>query len=105
MRAFLEEPSSGRFRISDDSLPVVEEQLIPIGNLTSSSEFHKDHMIVQGLQHDDESEVFKYKVDFSHFRVSQYSNDILTLIVNPVDSLYFENGNSESLVDDSTSCF
>ena len=84
---------------------MVEEQLIPIGNLTSSSEFHKDHMIVQGLQHDDESEVFKYKVDFSHFRVSQYSNDILTLIVNPVDSLYFENGNSESLVDDSTSCF
>jgi hypothetical protein len=25
MRAFLEEPASGRFRISDDSLPVVEE--------------------------------------------------------------------------------
>ena len=96
MRAFLEEPSSGRFRISDDSLPVVEEQLIPIANLTSFTELHEDHLVIKGLKHDDETEVFKYKVDFSHFSVSQYSNDVLTLIINPIDSLYFENGNAES---------
>jgi len=46
MRALLEEPSSGRFRISDDSLPVVEEQLIPIVNLTSFTELHEDHLVI-----------------------------------------------------------
>jgi hypothetical protein len=30
MRAFLEEPGSGRFRISDEGLPVVEEQLVAV---------------------------------------------------------------------------
>lgn len=45
-------------------------------------------------------------MDFSHFSVSQYSNDVLTLIVNPIDSLYFENGSSESnQADDSNTCF
>lgn len=38
--------------------------------------------------------------------MSQYSNDILTLIINPIDSLYFENGSAESgLINDSPTCF
>lgn len=60
MRAFLEEPASGRFRISDDSLPVVEEQLIPVKGLQFLSTLNDDHMIVHGLKHEDNSEVFKY---------------------------------------------
>ncbi len=74
--------------------------------MTSFAELHSDYLIIKDLQHEDESEKFKYKVDFSHFSVSQYSNDILTLIVNPIDSLYFENGSKEyGLIDDSPTCF
>lgn len=52
--------------------------------------------------------MFKYQIDFEHFRVIQYSNEILTMIINPIDSLYFENGAAAvlpSLVDDSSTCF
>jgi len=94
LRAFLEEPQSGRFRISDDALPVVEEQLIPVDSITASSMLHDDHMVIDGLIHSDQSEVFKYVVDFTNFKISQYSNDMLTLIINPINSLYFENGSN-----------
>jgi len=106
MRAFLEEPFSGRFRISDDALPVVEEQLIPIASISASAMFHGDYMWISGLAHDDQTEDFKYKVDFTQFRISQYSNEMLTLILNPINSLYFENGSNQSQeVDDAPTCF
>jgi len=58
--------------------------------------FHGDYMVIEGLKHQDETEVFKYVIDFSHFRISQYSNEMLTLILNPINSLYFENGSNQS---------
>ena len=48
---------------------------------------------VKGLNHEDLTEEFSYTIDFDHFKLTQYSNNILTMVVNPVDSLYFENGN------------
>ncbi len=35
MRALIEEPGSTRFKISEEGLPVVEEQLLPIADLSS----------------------------------------------------------------------
>ncbi len=35
MRTLIQEPSSTRFRISEENLPVVDEQLIPASNLTN----------------------------------------------------------------------
>jgi len=49
-----------------------------------------DYMDVSGLAHDDGSENFNYYIDFRQFQISQYSDGLLTLIMNPVDSLYLE---------------
>jgi hypothetical protein len=35
MRALIEEPGSTRFKISEEGLPVVEEQLLPVADLSS----------------------------------------------------------------------
>lgn len=92
IRVLLEEPESGRFRISGEGLPVVEEQLIPTKLLSKRVIINDNTLIVRDLFNKDVDEVFRYEVEFDHFKIKQYSNEILTLIMNPVDSLYFENG-------------
>ena len=66
-----------------------------------------NHLIVQNLMHNDQSESFKYEISFDHFQIKQYSNLNLTLIINPVDSLYFENGieGSHTFSDIESTCF
>ena len=90
MRTLIEEPGSSRFRISQEDLPVVEDQLDRIENLMDHVTI-KDHMVViDGLAHDDGSETFKYEVEYNHFKITQYSNDVVTLVMNVDDSLYYE---------------
>lgn len=92
MRTLIEEPGSTRFKISEEGLPVVEEQLIPVSDLSSRVIILSNQVIVNGLTHDDGTETFKYVLDFDHFKVSQFSNNKLTLVMNPTDSLYYEDG-------------
>ena len=40
--------------------------------------------------HNDGTETFKYVIMHDHFSVSLYSNEKLTLVMNPIDSLYYE---------------
>lgn len=89
MRALLEEPDSTRFRISDEDIPVVEEQLIA-ADLTDKVTIEETFFEVSGLEHNDATESFRYVVDFEHFKITQYAGDIVTLIMNPIDSLYIE---------------
>ena len=60
VRVLLEEPASGRFRISGEGIPVVEEQLVPISGLEARVLLGADYMDVSGLAHDDGSEAFNY---------------------------------------------
>lgn len=93
MRALIEEPDSDRFRISQEDLPVVDSQLRPVTSLESHISRHDDVGVeVAGLQHSDGSEDFKYQIDFAPFSIRQYTGELLTLVVNPVDSLYLESG-------------
>ena len=53
-----------------------------------------DYLRVSNLTHEDGSEQFTYHMNYSRFNIMQYSDDLVTLIINPIDSLYFENGTS-----------
>jgi len=90
MRTFIDEPGNTRFKISDSGLPVVEEQLDPVENLSANVTISTSEMVIDGLIHSDKTETFKYIVYFNHFKVEQYSNGQLTLVMNPNDSLYYE---------------
>lgn len=41
---------------------------------------------------DDFSESFKYQMNFDHFKIIQSAGKLITLVINPVDSLYLESG-------------
>ena len=60
VRVLLEEPATGRFRISGEKLPVVDRQLVPISGLTAHVLLEANQMDVSGLMHDDGSETFSY---------------------------------------------
>ncbi len=90
MRALIQEPNSTRFRISKENLPVVDEQLIPVPNFSTLVSIDSTHLSVGNLNHNDGTEVFTYTVKFDHFQITQTSNGIETLVVNPTDSLYIE---------------
>lgn len=70
MRTFLQEPGSGRFRLSDNDLPVVESQLISVNKISSYVTIDSQGLIVDGLLHEDQTEEFKYVIDFEHFKIS-----------------------------------
>jgi hypothetical protein len=90
MRTLIGEPGNTRFKISESGLPVVEEQLYPVENLSANVTISTSEMVIDGLVHSDKTETFKYIVYFNHFKVEQYSNGKLTLVMNPNDSLYYE---------------
>lgn len=60
MRAFLEEPNSGRFRVSDTELPVVEKQLQIVPALSTHITKNSTHVKIANLPHNDNSEIFSY---------------------------------------------
>ena len=70
MRTLIEEPGSTRFRISEEGLPVSEEQLIAVTDLSSHVTTLGDSVIIDNLVHDDGTETFKYVLDFERFKVS-----------------------------------
>jgi hypothetical protein len=95
MRALIEEPDSGRFRISQEGLPVVDEQLNFVSGNSTSFNVFDDHIYVSGLPHTDNNELFNYRIDFDHFKITQSAGSDSqgyqeTLIINPIDSLYLE---------------
>jgi hypothetical protein len=97
MRALLEEPNSGRFRISQEGLPIADEQLEKVKLFNTKVTINKDELIVTGLMAEDYSESFRYRMRYDHFRITQYAGTLVTLIINPVDSLYLESGDQMSM--------
>jgi len=72
MRTLIEEPDSHRFRISQQDLPVVDEQLFAVSDLSShvNNFLYQDYLLVSGLDHSDLSEQFSYQIDFANFKVT-----------------------------------
>jgi len=90
----VEEPGVNRFRISQEDLPVVWDQLNAV-DLTDKITWadDKQSFTISGLTHEQGDEAFEYTVELSKFRINQVSDngDVLqTLVVNPEDTLYFE---------------
>ena len=98
MRALFEEPNSRRFRISQEGLPVVDEQLHTVENLTRKSQVTDDHIEVSGLDHQLGDETFTYRIWFDHFKIEQIDKDgDVTMVINPKDTLYVEHQNASKL--------
>jgi hypothetical protein len=53
MRALIGEPGNTRFKISETGLPVVEEQLYPVENLSANVTISNSGMVIDGLVHSD----------------------------------------------------
>jgi hypothetical protein len=92
MRLLVDEPESLRFKISEQELPVVEDQLHGVPNLSEYVTVTDDLVQVSGLKHQDGQETFAYKIYLNGLSIEQYSSDELTLVLNPIDSLYIEDG-------------
>ena len=72
LRMLLEEPGHERFRISQEDLPVVEEQLKP-ADINDKIEWASDRssVTIKGLMHEQGDESFDYSIEFAHFRIDQ----------------------------------
>lgn len=100
LRMLLEEPEVARFRISQEDLPVVDEQLNAV-DLTDKVTWADDGMsfTVSGLEHEAGDESFAYTVELERFRIKQISSsgkELQTLVVNPQDTLYYETESGSS---------
>ena len=70
----VEEPGHERFRISQEDLSVVDEQLKPT-DLSQKIYWAEDRSSVtfHGLMHEQGDESFDYTIEFARFRIDQYS--------------------------------
>ena len=50
-------------------------------------------MRIDGLMHNDMSEGFSFDIEFDHFKIAAYSNDVKTYVINPINSFYLESTN------------
>ena len=94
MRTLLEEPGSDRFRISQEGLPIVNEQLHHVSFFQKKVTFRSNEIVVWGLMSEDMTESFSYYINYDHFKITQYAGSLKTLVINPIDSLYLENENN-----------
>ena len=95
MRMLVEEPGVKRFRISQEDLPVVDDQLIKVDlieHFTWADD--KQSFTISGLTNSEGDESWEYKVELPKFRINQVSSSsgetIKTMVVNPQDTLYYE---------------
>ena len=90
MRCLIEESDSTRFRISEYDLPVVEEQLIPVTDLSSHITNDTNWLYVENLSNDNDGETYAYNITYSPFVITQYANGMETLVINKNHSLAYE---------------
>lgn len=90
-----------RFRISQEDLPVVEEQLVA-KDLTDRFAWNSDKssFSITDLVNEQGDDSWEYIISTDRFRINQYTTlagvKQSTLIVNPEDTLYFESEASTS---------
>lgn len=73
----------------------MDEQLREVSNLADFASFDEDGIIISNLPSDDLKEFHTIRVTFSPFKVEQWVNDVLIMIVNPKDTLWVEHGDVE----------
>ena len=93
-RMLIGEAGVDRFRISQEDLPVVEEQLIAAEDLEATWSDDGKSLTISGLKSDAGDEEFEYVIEFDRFRVKQNTingdQKITTMVVNNEDTLYYE---------------
>ncbi len=100
MRMLIEEPGVKRFRISQEDLPVVDEQLERV-DLSDRFNFDasKRSFTISDLTSEHGDESWEYEIDLPRFRINQMTSSgemIKTMVVNPQDTLHFETEDSTS---------
>lgn len=86
MRALIEDMLSDRFRISQEDIPVVEDQLHPVNYLSSLVDV-TDHT---AYFHNEDDETYAYEIQFEPFMITQKSNGVVTMVINADNMLYVE---------------
>lgn len=81
-----EEP---RFGISSTGVGVEWSQLTQVTDLASLTTITQDSVTVDGLNSQSGLETFKYEIMLTPFRIIQYINDEITLVVNDGDTLRY----------------
>lgn len=91
VRTLIEEDGAIRFRISQEDLPVSDEQLVAVQNLNEITTQNASSLQVGSLDHELGDEQYVFKIDFSPFRMYQMTGDgRVALTANAMDTLYVE---------------
>lgn len=92
-----------RFRISQEDLPVVWDQLKPLNNFGMRLNTFDSQFTVNPIERDGGDEVYEYVVDYSPFRITQYTNGKISSQTK--GSPYFENGSTSAVTAEGDKCF
>ena len=92
MRVLLGETGSQRFRISQEGISVQDKQLISVEYLSSHVTQVDDGIIIEGYASEDYKDKYSYSIAFNGMIITQKVNEITTMVVNPLRSLYVEEG-------------
>jgi len=90
MRTQIMEPGSQRFQIAKEGLPLSEETLRSVPELSNWVTVDDTSMLLGPFESDDQTESTSYLMQFDHWTTYQYTNDKLSMIINPIESLSFE---------------
>ena len=89
-RFVIGEPGNTRFQISQEGISIEWDKLHPVKDLDKKVIREGSHISVAGLTREDGAEKFEYIIELNPFKVIQKSNNIVTQVINPEASLYFE---------------
>jgi hypothetical protein len=76
-----------RFGISS-AFGVEWSQLVPVENLNNKAAFADDRVVIN-LQSSSGADKIRYEVFFSPFRIIQYVNNLVAMVINDNDSLRY----------------
>ena len=104
MRALLDTSDMSRFRISEEDLPVVWDQLKPLPNFDEKYSVGGDSLRVKGITRADvNDDVIDYYIKVSPFSIIQMINGEVSAQTS--NSLYFENMNTGAPSGNDATCF
>ena len=104
MRALLNTSDRSRFRISEEDLPVVWDQLKPLFNFDQKYSVGGDSLRVKGITRDDGGEdVIDYYIKVSPFSIIQMINGEISAQTS--NSIYFENMSTGAPSGNAATCF
>ena len=96
MRTLIDTADHTRFRISQEDLPVVWDQLEPLDHLVMRLDTYDDHLKIKGIKREDSDDVYEYIIGFRPLTITQFTNGKVSS--KTTSSPYFENESKDSLL-------